>query len=44
LLEQEIAAKENMDFDDDDEAHEDDHAEVAQKVDVKKVAVVSKVN
>jgi hypothetical protein len=33
-----------MDFDDDDEAHEEDHAEVAQKVDVKKVAVVSKAN
>lgn len=44
MLEQEIAAKENMDFDDDDDAQEDNHAEVAQKVDVKKVAVVSKAN
>jgi len=33
-----------MDFDDDEEQHEEEHAEVAQKVDVKKVAVVSKAN
>ena len=33
-----------MDFDDDDEPHEEEQAEVAQKVDVKKIAVVSKVN
>ena len=33
-----------MDFDDDDEQHEEEHAEVAQKVDVKKVAAVSKIN
>lgn len=44
MLEQEIAAKENMDFDDDDEAQEENHAEVAQKVDIKKIAVVSKAN
>jgi hypothetical protein len=30
-----------MDFEDDDEVHEEEHAEIKQKVDVKKVAVMN---
>lgn len=33
-----------MDFDDDDEQHEEQQAEVKQKIDTKKVAAVSKIN